>query len=429
MKHYLVIGNSAAALHAVEGIRGIDREGVITLVTDEEVRNYSRPLLSYYLGGRIGEDQLSFRDQDFYQRHKIELLLGKRAVRLNTQGREVTLADGEVLSYDRLLLATGGKPIIPTIDGLAEGTEGIFTFTRLAEVKRLISYIEAQGIAEGVVLGGGLIGIKAVEGLIERGLRVTIIELMDHLLPNNLDKEASVIIAERLAAAGCRVITRDTIAQVKSKRGGLTAVVLKGGEQIPTQLLILAIGVAPNLDLVKGTPIATDRGILVAASMQTNVPEVYAAGDCSQGLNVVTRKEMVIPIWPVAAKQGKVAGVNMAGGTAAYQGLFPMNAVQLLDTPAISFGLTNPPDGAGYEVIKRVDRQRGYYRKVVLKDDRVVGAILIGEVERGGIYGMLIREGIDVKGFKDQLASDHFGLLILPQDFRKHLVSGEGFIA
>jgi NAD(P)H-nitrite reductase large subunit len=426
---YLIIGNSVAAVHCVGAIRGVDKEGDITIVSDEEVLNYSRPLLSYYLGGRITEDRLAFRDEAFYQRHKVDLILGKKAAGLDTGKKRVTMADGQVLPYDQLLISVGGVPIVPPIAGLRDDTTGVFTFIQLQEAKRLIDYIEQDSIQEAVVLGAGLIGLKAIEGLLERGVRVTVIELMDRILATTFDVEASSIIEERLTAHGCTVIKEDTIARVKTRGGKIRQLTLKSGREIPTSLLIVAVGVRPNLALVKGTSIKTDRGIVVDEYMQTSEHAVYAAGDCAQGLDFLSKENAVIAIWPVAARQGRMAGLNMSGVQTTYPGLFAMNSVQIMDIPTISFGMTTPPEGEGYEVLHRLDRVRSSYKKIVLKADRVVGAILLNAIERAGVYGMLIREGIDVKEFKDQLLGDAFGLLVLPKEFRKHLVAGESFVA
>jgi NAD(P)H-nitrite reductase large subunit len=426
---YLIIGNSVAAVNAVEAIRGADKGGPITIVSDEEALNYSRPLLSYYLGGRITEDRIAFRDKVFYEKHKVDLILGEKAIGLDTKKRKVSLADGTRLPYDRLLLSVGGVPIIPPIDGLRHDTMGVFTFIQLQEAKRLIDYIEQDSIQEAVVLGAGLIGLKAIEGLLERGVRVTVIELADRVLANTFDAEASSIIEERLTAHGCTVIKGDTIQKIKTKGKKVRQLILKSGKEIPTTLLIVAVGVRPNLALVKGTPIKTDRGIVVDEYMRTSEEDVYAAGDCAQGLDFLSKENAVIAIWPVAARQGKVAGLNMSGVETPYPGLFAMNSVQIMDIPTISFGMTTPPEGEGYEVLQNLDRDKSAYKKIVLRNDRVVGAILLNAIERAGVYGMLVREGIDVKEFKDQLLGEEFGLLVLPKEFRKHLVAGESFVA
>jgi len=423
---YLIIGNSVAAVNCVEAIRGIDERNDVTIVSDEEPFNYSRPLLSYYLGGRIAEERLPFVNKDFYERHRVNLILGKRAQGLDVSKKEVALDDNTLLSYDRCLISVGGVPVVPPIEGFQEDIEGIFTFLKLNEAKILTEYIERGEIKEVVVLGGGLIGLKVVEGLVERGLKPTVIELMDRILANTFDKEASSIIEERLAQWGCKVIKEDTIQAIETKEGRIAKIFLRGGKELAASLLIVAVGVRPNLELVKATPIRVDRGILVDKFMETNVGDVYAAGDCTQGTDLLNKTNAVIAIWPVAARQGRVAGLNMCGMKTEYPGLFAMNSVQIIDIPTISFGMTNPPKEEGYDVLKTLDKRKGVYKKIVLRDSRVVGVILVNCIERAGVYGMLIKEEIDVEGFKDQLLSDDFGLLVLPKGFRKHLVEGRG---
>ena len=424
---YLIIGNSVAAVNCVEAIRGVDKTNDITIVSDEEPFNYSRPLLSYYLGGRITEEKFPFVNRDFYEKHGVNLILGKKAVELNVSKKEVSLDDNTLLSYDRCLISVGGVPIVPPIEGLRDTIEGIFTFLTLKEAKGLVDYIERKEIKEAVVLGGGLIGLKVVEGLLERGIKPTVIEITDRILANTFDKEASSIIEERLAQWGCRVIREDTIQGIDTKEGRITSILLKNGnELVDTSLLIMAVGVRPNLELVRGTPVKVERGILVDRFMRTNIEDVYAAGDCAQGMDFLHKVNAVLAIWPVAARQGRVAGLNMCEMRTEYPGLFAMNSVQICDIPTISFGMTNPPEDAGYEVLRSPDKRNGSYKKIVLKDGRVVGAILIRSIERAGVYGMLIREGIEVQGFKDQLLRDDFGLLVLPKEFRKHLVGEVG---
>ena len=425
---YVIIGNSVAAVNCIEAIRGVDKVGDVTVVSDEEIHNYSRPLLSYYLGGRITEDKLPFRDKSFYEKQRVTLLLGAQAERLDSAKKEVGLEDGTVLPYDRLLISVGGLPIIPSIKGFQDHIQGIFTFLKLRDAKVLIDYIEQNKLKDAVVLGAGLIGLKVIEGLQQRGLTTTVIELMDKILSNTFDKEASSLIEDKLSEHKCRVIKEDTIYRIETKRGRIERVILRSGLEIPTSLLIIAAGVRPNLTLVEGTPIATDRGIVVNRSMRTNIDDIYAAGDCAQGFDFLSRTNAVIAIWPVAARQGKVAGLNMSGEKVQYTGLFAMNSIEIIDVPTISFGITTPPEKDGYEVLKRLDRDRSYYKKIVVKDNRVVGVILVNSVERAGVYGMLIREGINVRDFKDQLLSDDFGLLVLPKEFRKHLVAGEGIV-
>jgi NAD(P)H-nitrite reductase large subunit len=422
---YLIIGNSIAGVSCIQAIREVDKKGKIAVISDEGILNYSRPLISYYLGKKVPRERMAFRDEDFYSKNRVKLILNKRAERIKLTKKEVYY-DSEKVKFEKLLIAVGGKPIIPLISGLDGVKEGVFTFTKFSDVESLIKYIEKNKIKEAVVLGAGLIGLKCTEGLVERGLKVKIIELADRILANTFDKSASQILEKALANWGCEVIKENTISEVVQKKGKIQEVLLKDGRRIKTNLLIVAVGVRPNLDLIEDTAIKSNRGIIVNEYMQTNVKDVFAAGDVAEGKDFLLEKNSVIAIWPVASKQGKVAGYNMAGKKVKYEGLFIMNSVELVGIPTISFGITNPIDEENYEVLVRKEEERNYYRKIVLKENRIVGAIFMGNIERAGIFSGLIKDKVDVSSFKQDLLSDEFGLLVLPKEYRKHLVIGEG---
>lgn len=423
---YLIIGNSIAGVSCLEGIRQVDPQGKITVVSDEEILNYSRPLISYYLGNKVTREKMPFREENFYRENKAEVLLKTKAENLDIKKKEVYLNRGESLGFQKLLISTGGKPIIPSIEGLDKINGSVFTFTKFEEAQKLIDYIEENNIKEAVVLGAGLIGLKCTEGLVARGLKVTIVELEDKILANTFDKNASDILERALNKWGCKVIKRDTIVKIESKKGKIEKVFLKSRMEIMTNLLIIAIGVFPNLDLVRETPIKYEKGIFVDDHLQTNIKDIYAAGDVVQGKDLLAGKNSLIPIWPVAAYQGKIAGFNMAGENIKYNGLFIMNSIEIAEVPTISFGLTNPPQEKGYEVMMREERENNFYKKIVLKNNRIVGAIFLGKIERAGIFWGLIKEKVDVSSFKEKLLNDDFGLLVLPAEYRKHLVTGEG---
>lgn len=423
---YLIVGNSVAGVNCIEAIREVDEKGEIVVVSEENIFNYSRPLISYYLGGRIGIDKLPFKEKRFYEENKVDLILNTRAEKLNVEKKEIQLTNSEKIKFNRLLIACGGKPVVPPIQGLKGIKEGVFTFTKFYDAQKIIDYIRINSIKEAVVLGAGLIGLKCTEGLVERGLKVNIIELADRILANTFDKEASGILENALKKWRCKVFKKDTVAKIDRDNGKIKGVILKSGRTIPTDLLIIAIGVSPNLDLVKDTPVKYERGIMVNDRMQTNIKDIYAAGDVAQGKDFLLQKNSVVAIWPVASRQGKVAGFNMAGKKMKYEGLFAMNSVELAGIPTISFGITNPPQDEEYEVLSKKDEKNDFYRKIVLKNNRIVGAIFLGKIERAGIFSGLIKDKINVSSSKHELLSDDFGLLVLPAEYRKHLVIGEG---
>ncbi|MCX7918120.1 MAG: FAD-dependent oxidoreductase [bacterium] len=421
--HYVIIGNGPAATSAIAAIRETDRDNPITLISDEPYQNYSRPLLSYVLAKKITFDQLPYLPETFYKSHQVKLILNSSVVQVDSKNSQVILSDKTKINYDKLLIATGAKPVIPKIEGTK--LQGVFPFTKLQDVEQMTRYIDTYQITEAVVVGGGLIGLKATEGLMGRAIKVTIIELADRILSTTFDKKASQIIKRALENKGCAVITKNSVREIKGEHTRVKSVVLNNGRTIQTGLVILAIGVSPNIELVRRTPIKLNRGIIVDTFMRTSVENVYAAGDCCESIDLLNHVYHPIAIWFNAARQGRVAGANMAGIVKEYPGSIPMNSVELCGIPSISVGITMPKDKT-YQVKEYEFPERGIYKKVVLKDNRIVGIIFLGEIERAGIYTGLIKDRADVTEFREYLGREDFGLVSLPKEYRKHLVTGEG---
>jgi len=419
---YLIIGNSAAAMGAVEGIRSLDRERPIVIVAREPHHVYSKPLISYLLAGELEAEHVAYRPSDFYKRQNIRPVLGVEVVSVEPESRRVRTGDGREFSFRKLLIATGGRPILPVdVPGLEAG--GVFTFTTLDDALRIRRFIEAHGVTEVVVVGGGFIGLKAAEAIRALGLRPVVVELTDRLLGGAFDRTASDLAKAHLRRAGVEIRCNTSLTAVLRKRERVTGVVLRDGSRLACGMVILAVGVTPEVGLVKDTSIRTDRGIVVDKRMQTSVPDIYAAGDVAQAPCLLDGRRRTLPIFPCATRQGFVAGVNMAGGERAYEGGLPMNALDLCGLPVVSVGLADPLDDR-CEVLSALDERAPRYRKIVLRDERIVGAIFIGHIERAGIVTGLIRQKMKVSGFKDLLLTDEFGLISLPAEYRKHMVSG-----
>ena len=420
---YVIIGNSASGIAAIEAIREHDKKNSITVISDEPYPNYSRPLISYLLGKKVAADRMSYRGKDFYEDNKVELFLNEKVTKLDPKKKWVILSGRQKILFNKLLIATGGTPIIPKIKGSDLG--GVFTFTKLSDAQRIETYIKTNGVKEAVVIGGGLIGLKGTEALIELKIKVTIVELADRILSATFDQKASGLIERALEKIGCRLLTNNTIVEIKSKNKKINEVILKDKKIIPASLAIIAIGVRPNIKLVENTPITTNKGILVDNFMQTSVKDIYAAGDCCEAKDLLLDINRPIAIWPVAVKQGKIAGYNMAGVKKEYPGNFAMNSVELCGFATISMGETSPK-GKDYQVLVYFNDEKSVYKKIVLKNNRIVGAILVGDIERAGIYTGLIEDKVDTTSFKEHLLRKDFGLISLPKEYRKHLVTGEG---
>ena len=412
---YLIIGNSAAAVGAVEAIRRNDKGNFITIISDEPHHVYSRPLISYLLAGHTKEDKMYYRDENFYKENNVETVFNKRVTGVDTKKKQVILEDKKKIDYDKLLIATGGTPFVPPIKG--KDRKNVYTFTKWSDAEEIIKI--SKKVQKVVVIGAGMIGLKAIEGLNAIGIDVTVVELAPEVLSRALDKDASRIVQRKMEEAGVEVITNNEVVEITGKGNVATGVVLRDKKKIKCDLVIVAIGVIPNTGFIKESGIKINRGIVVDERMETNIKGVYAAGDVVEALNMLTNEKMPIPIWPLAYRQGSIAGDNMSGGTLVYKGGFPMNSIEFPGAPTISLGIIDPR-GEGYESLIKNDAKNGNYKRIIIKNERLVGAILVGDdVDRAGILTGLIKEQKPVTAFKDKLLDRNFGFVHMPREHRR----------
>ncbi len=408
---YVIVGNSFAALFALEAIREQDPSRRILVISDEPWPAYSRAMIHEYLAGMVDEGKVSLRQPDYYQRMGVDLLLGHRVTGLDVANRRV-LMNGDSVSFEKLLLAVGGTPFVPKIEGLEDFD--FFTFTRLQDA---IALREAADKVESiVVLGGGLIGLQCAEALAHLGKKVAVVELLDMILPMALDRTSARLVQAELEAEGIRIFTGDTIETLHGHDRQIERITLKSGATLPCQLLVVAVGVRPNVDFLRGSGLEIDRGIVVNERMETNVPGVYAAGDCAQGRELTTGRLMPIPIIPIASAHGRIAGLNMAGAERTFRGGLVSNALQFGGLQVISYGFVRD-DGDG-EVLRLLDERRKVYKKVILRENRVTGAVLVRAIDRAGLFRHLIEAQVNVRDFKHKLLDDDFNYAWLPQEER-----------
>ncbi len=421
MTKYVLIGNGVASVSAAESIRKYDDEGEIRIISKEPHLAYSRPLISYLLEGEVERGDMLYRGEKFYERNDIDVLLGSTAETIKTSKNLVILEDGEDVSFDKLLIATGGTPILPPVEG--NDLNGVFTFTNWSDVRKIRDYIEENDVEKGIIVGGGLIGLKTTEALMELDLKIKVVELADKIMSATFDKKASDLAIKRLREEGCEIITENTVDEIHGEEKVETAV-LQDGEELDCDMLVFAIGVTPNTEVVEDTEVETNRGILVNEHMQTNKSNIYAAGDVVEIPDIVAGDTKPIAIWPNARRQGRIAGSNMADELKEYEGSFAMNSIELCELPTISAGLTDPEEDC--EIIDFYDEKNMVYKKVVIDEDKLVGIILMGDIDRAGIYTGLIKKRIDISDFKENLLDEDFGLINLPKNYREELLSGRG---
>lgn len=422
--HYVIIGNSGAGIGAAESIRRVDKGARITIVGDEPHHVYSRPLIAHYIAGEVAAEGMRYRPLDFYKRFKLEARLGVRAESLDADRRVVRLADGKAIHYDRLLLATGSIQKFPPVKGREHS--GVFEFWTRAHAEAILERIsgcDVQWSGTAVVVGAGLVGIQAAYGLRGAGLNVVLVELLPAILSRILDPTAAAYAQAIFERGDVRVLTRRSVAEILgSVEEGVTGVVLDNGEKIECGLVVKATGVAPNLAIVKGTPVATNSGILVNEYFETNIPGVYAAGDVAETYDVTRGKMFVNANWPNAHAQGRVAGLNMAGQATAYPGSIGMTSMPLFGKAIVSQGIVEPESGD--EVRVRESRENQMYQKLVFRQDYLIGAVMVGDVNAVGLINHLIQLHRPIGALKDALLGGKTAYYFTRRDLFKKEMEG-----
>ncbi len=404
-KQYLIIGNSAAGIAAVEAIRRRDTAGLITVVSDEDYPAYCRCLISYYLAGDVKEDKIFYRAASFYKENNVELILNKKVTRVDPKKNRVICEDKSQLSYDALLIATGSHPRIPEIKGIKK--KGVFGFRTIKDAKDIEGLLFCTDAI--CVLGGGLVGLKAAYALKKRKVAVKVIVKSDQILSQMLDFPAAGLVQRRLEENGIEVIAGQDITEVIGE-GEIRAVKLDSGKALECSMVIIGKGVRANMDLVKDTEVKVNRGIIANSDLKTNIPNIFSAGDVSETFDLALGEFSVNTLWTAAVGQGKIAGANMSGENINYAGSIAANATEFFGLPVVSLGVHKIKEGSsGYEQLVVKDEKSGFYKKVILKDNFVSGAILVGDIKNSGVLLRLIKERIDVSSFKEKLLQDNFG--------------------
>lgn len=381
MKQYVIIGNGTAAVGCIEGIRSVDTEGKIIVVSEETHHVYCRPLISYYLEGRTDTDRMKYRPGDFYEKNGCEVLYGKKAVSIDAAAKTVTLDDGTVLTYDALCNATGSSPFVPPFAGL-DTVEKKFSFMTLDDALALEKAVTKESRV--LIVGAGLIGLKCAEGLAERVASITVCDLADRVLSSILDGGCAALVQKHLEKNGISFLLSDSAV---SFDGGKA--VMKSGKTVEFDVLVLAVGVRANTGLVKAAGGEVNRGIVVDDAMKTTLDAVYAAGDCAEGYDSALGQKRVLALLPNAYMQGRTAGINMAGGTTVFDKGIPMNAIGFFGLHMMTAGVY-PDESQGGEVY--CEETEDMIRKLFIKDGLLKGFILIGAKDRAGIYTAMIRE-------------------------------------
>lgn len=386
---YVIIGSSAAGINGIRGIRKIDKEGEIILVSKDEAI-YSRCILHHYMEGIRDLPKLCFVEKDFIEDNHVTWKKGVAVSGLDCEKSVIMLENGEEVSYDKLLIASGSHSFMPPIPNLreAKGVEGFRNFDDIVRIMEAAK--DADNI---VVMGAGLVGIDCISGLLGMGKKSTLVEMQDRMLSLQLDKEAASVYEKEFEERGVKQYFSTGISEVKMDADGkICGIALSNGDELPCDLLVVTAGVRPNIEFLEGSPVAQDRGLLIDEFGRTNVENIYGAGD-------VTGRG---PIWPVAVKEGLVAGQNMAGGHAKMTDFFASKStMNFLGIPTMSLGMNTALDDT-YQV-DTMKNSKGEYKKVIHKDGKIYGAILQGDLSYSGVLTQIIRRNIDISKIKKSI--------------------------
>ena len=408
MKKYLIIGNGAAAVGCIEGIRSVDKAGEITVISEEKHHVYSRPLISYYLEGKTDAEHMKYRSDSFYDDNGCRVIYGAKAVSLDSSAKRVKLEDGAELPYDELCVAAGSRPFVPPFAGL-DTVEKKFSFMTIDDALALEAAITNESRV--LIVGAGLIGLKCAEGIYKRVGSITVCDLADRVLSSILDADCASVVQKRLEEAGITFMLGDTA----ERFDGNTAY-MKSGKSFEFDVLVLAVGVRANTELVKNAGGEVNRGIVVNEKMETSLPHIMAAGDCAEGFDASIGANRVLAILPNAYMQGRTAGVNMAGGAAKLGSAIPMNSIGF-------FGYHIMTAGA-YEGEMLEERSDETVKRFFVKDGLLRGYILLGETERAGIYTALIREKTPLDTIDFELTKKVASNAIFSREIRRKKFGG-----
>ncbi|MCB2147216.1 MAG: FAD-dependent oxidoreductase [Deltaproteobacteria bacterium] len=402
MKH-VIIGNGIAGVSAAEAIRLLEATADITIIGDETFPPYSRPMISHVLAGSQPHGKLPIRSEHFYADQKITPLLGRRAVGIDVAGRQVLLADDTRIGFDRLLIAAGADPRPLKAEGL--DLKNIFYMRTQEHAKQQVAALD--GARRAVVLGGGLVGFKAAYGLLRRGLAVTMLITSGYPLSMQVDETAGRMILDELVRHGLTVQVGVTVRAFEGN-GSVRAAVTDAGTRLPCDMVIIGKGVLPCRTFIPKGQIEVDLGVVVDEHLQTTAPGIYAAGDVAEMVDIARGCRWVNALWPEAVGQGRVAGLNMAGREVAYPGSLSRNVMRVFDLDVLTVGNVTPREEAGYRIVQTGGAAQKYYRRLVLRDDLLVGAVMINRIEQGGVLRSLIENRIPIRLPPERLVAPGF---------------------
>ncbi len=399
-----IIGNGICGIIAAKSISELSPKEKISVFTDEEYHYYPRPRLDQLLSEKIDMSQIFPYGDEWFKKRNIEVFLRNRISAIDVSSKKLVSGDGGKHVYDKLLLAQGSSPLVPPIDGVK--SQGVFVYRNIDDVLKIRAY--ARGKKKAVIIGGGPLGLETARALRGSGLKVTVVESAPRLLPKQLDVEGARILKSWVEKLGIEVILGAACDRIVSE-GAKKYLLLRQVGRLEADLFILSAGIRPNIEPAKTGGIVVSRGIRVDGYMRTSLEDIFAAGDCAEFNSVV------YGIIPAAIEQGKAAASNILGRPLEYKGTTFQVTLKVAGIDLTSVGTVNP-EGEGYEEVNKKDADKGIYRKVIIKDGKAAGAIILGDKRGIAELTKIIDWKVDVSRNKDALLADE---VVLRETFLK----------
>ena len=399
MQH-LIIGAGPAGVVAAETLRKVDPDANIAIIGDEPEPPYSRMAIPYFLSDNIDESGSYLREPNKHFKAQNIEVVQQRVDKLYAAKKQITLADGSTRAYDKLLIATGSHPVSPPIPGL--DLPQVHSCWTLEDARNIIKL--AQSGSNVVLIGAGFIGCIILEALVKRGVNLTVVETGNRMVPRMLDDKAGGLLETWCKSQGIDVHTSCSVESVSEAGDNQVEVALSDGGKLSAALVITATGVKANTDLLEGSGIDTDQGVLVNKRMQSSDADVYAAGDVAQGVDFSTGNQEVQAIQPTAVDHGRIAALNMAGRGDEHQGTLNMNILDTVGLISCSFGLWMGVDGGDQSELYNADEFQ--YINLQFDGNLLVGASSVGKTQHIGVLRGLIESRVDLGKWKDRLMED-----------------------
>ncbi|PRX25097.1 nitrite reductase (NADH) large subunit [Orenia metallireducens] len=385
MKKLVIVGSGIAAISAIKAIREYDKECRIELFGEESSYPYNRIKLSKGLMDDINVDKILLEKREWYDENDVEIYLDTRVTAIDPENNEVILDNGERVSYSKLVLANGARNSAPPISGIDK--EGVFTLRKVVDSRAIKEYAEDSN--QVLIIGGGVLGLEMAWTLSQAGKEVMVAEICPYLMPEQLDEKACQILEEKVKEHNIEILAGTSIEKIVGE-DKVEAFITGKGEKRECDMAIYSTGIRPNLDILEGTDIETDFGVVVNNRMQTNYPDIYAVGDVSELDN------KGFGLWPIAIEQGKIAGYNIIGQEDVYQHIIPTVMLNAFGLSLFAIGDNDEQDGI--DIIS--EEQEDKYIKVLIKDRVIIGAIVIGDMSKSVTLRKAIKQSLEL-GYLD----------------------------